>query len=63
MDDKRQWRPQPSESDRVDILVWPDGYWCYRVEFDSAVGRAFDYKVIRMGTPEWLALIKHRRDR
>lgn len=34
-----------------DILLWPDGYWCLRCEYDECTSdRSDDFEVIPFGT-------------
>jgi len=39
-----------------DILVWPDGFWCFRKEFAENVMRGSDYRVIIEGSDEWVKI-------
>lgn len=42
-----------------DILVWPDGEWCYREELeDMGRSRSDDYVALPDGSVEWLAHVK-----
>jgi hypothetical protein len=36
-----------------DILVWPDGSWCFRDELIEMAHRGDDYSVIPLDSPEW----------
>jgi hypothetical protein len=36
-----------------DILLWPDGFWCFREEFSPHFLRADDYRVILRQGEEW----------
>ena len=37
-----------------DIMVWPDGGWCYGSEFEEySLGRSDDFEVLRADTKEW----------
>ncbi len=46
--------------DRLDILKWPDGFWCFREEFRMDWFRDNDYRVIRIETDEWLQMARKR---
>ena len=35
------------------ILMWPDGFWCFREEHDPKFLRGEDYRVITHHTDEW----------
>jgi hypothetical protein len=41
-----------------DVLLWPDGFWCFRDEFSPRFLRAEDYRVIPHGSEEWARLTK-----
>lgn len=43
-------------ADHEDILLWPDGAWCYRHEASEMAHRSDDYRVVPFDTPEWRAL-------
>lgn len=36
-----------------DILIWPDGFWCFREEFRSEFLRDNSYRVVPCGSAEW----------
>ena len=38
-----------------DILVWRDGFWCYRLELSPDLRRGGDYRVVARTALEWLA--------
>ena len=40
----------------ADILLWPDGFWCLREEFNQNFLRDHNYRVIVHGCDEWLKL-------
>lgn len=40
------------KDDPEDIILWPDGGWCYRHELPQFSYRSDDYQVIYWGTPE-----------
>jgi hypothetical protein len=35
-----------------DILLWPDGFWCFREELDPRFLREDNYRVIPCGSDE-----------
>lgn len=39
-----------------DLLLWPDGFWCFRDEYREQWLRAVDYRVILRGSDEWRAI-------
>jgi len=39
-----------------DILLWPDGFWCFRGEITPAFLRDCSYRVVGQLTEEWLGL-------
>ena len=39
-----------------DILLWPDGFWCFREEFSPHFLRSDDYRVIPHQSEEWSKL-------
>ena len=45
-----QRKPDPD-----DVMVWPDGTWCYRTELGSMTHMSDDYYVLFADTPEWAA--------
>ena len=36
------------------ILLWPDGFWCFREELDQNFLRDDNYRVILHESAEWL---------
>ena len=36
-----------------DILLWPDGFWCFREEFSPLFLRDDDYRVVPHKSEEW----------
>ena len=38
------------------ILLWPDGFWCFREEHSPSFLRYEDYRVIVHNTDEWRAV-------
>jgi len=45
--------PVVTTNDQDDILVWPDGTWCYRYELREYAHMSDDYTVLSFGTPEY----------
>ncbi len=41
-----------------DVLVWPDGSWCYRYEREEMYFKSDDYFVIREGSEAYEGFIK-----
>jgi len=37
--------------------LWPDGFWCFREEFNREFMRADDYRVIMRQSDEWSKLM------
>ena len=37
-----------------DILLWPDGFWCFREELDQNFLRDDNYRVILRYSNEWV---------
>lgn len=52
---------QPKDKKTVDIediMLWPDGEWCYRYELSEFMKeRSDDFRVIYLGSKEWCAII------
>ena len=41
-----------------DILLWPNGSWCYRYELEDNFGHlSDDYVVIPVDTPRWQEVV------
>jgi len=38
-----------------DILLWPDGFWCFRMDLREEFLRDDKYRVIVQQSDEWLA--------
>ena len=34
------------KEDDEDVILWPDGYWCFRFELEEHPHRSDDYRVI-----------------
>jgi hypothetical protein len=47
--------------DPLDVFVWPDSFWCYREEFDPAMLRDDNYRVIGTATEEWFIVTRTPR--
>ena len=41
-----------------DILLWPDGTWCFRTEEGQYLHMSDDYEVLQPGTERWTALVE-----
>ena len=39
-----------------DILLWPDGFWCFREEYAPTFLREDNYRVVKRSSYEWRAL-------
>ncbi|HXC38302.1 MAG TPA: hypothetical protein VN667_05105 [Burkholderiales bacterium] len=39
-----------------DLLLWPDGFWCFREEFSESWLRERDYRVIPLNCDEWVRI-------
>ena len=42
--------------DLEDIILWPDGVWCYRYELKEMNHKSDDYQIITYGTKEHEAI-------
>jgi len=42
------------------ILIWPDGFWCFREELCPEFLRDDNYRVIPHSTDEWLRVLSNR---
>jgi len=40
--------------DPNDILIWSDGYWCFRSEYEKQARQDYSYHLIYVNTREWL---------
>jgi hypothetical protein len=40
--------------DPMDILIWSDGYWCFRSDYANQPRQDYAYHLIYMSTREWL---------
>jgi hypothetical protein len=41
--------------EQQDILLWPDGFWCFKPEYNEDMMRDYSYVLLVAGTPEWEA--------
>ena len=39
------------------VLIWPDGFWCFREELIPEFGRDDKYRVILHNTAEWSRIL------
>jgi hypothetical protein len=44
-----------------DILLWPDGFWCFREDNDPKFKRSTDFRVIKYESAEWLDFYSRRQ--
>ena len=44
--------------DMEDVILWPDGTWCYRHKLTEYGYMSDDYIVIESGTAMWSSFIK-----
>ena len=42
----------------IDILVWPDGFWCFRKELKATMQRDDNYRVIYFDSEEWFVMAR-----
>lgn len=40
-----------------DLIVWPNGAWCFRNELEEMTHLSDDYKVLESNTPEWVEFL------
>jgi hypothetical protein len=52
--------PQPRSTDTEDVLLWPDGTWCFRDELREYGFMSDDYEVLHFGTVRWQKLVGER---
>ena len=43
-----------------DILLWPDGFWCFRSELSDDFLRDYQYRVVRYDSKQWHELCSSR---
>ena len=41
-----------------DVILWPDGTWCYRHELTEYGYMSDDYAVLEYGTVKWSSFLK-----
>jgi hypothetical protein len=41
--------------EQQDILLWPDGFWCFKPEYNDDMLRGKPFVLLTAGTPEWEA--------
>ncbi len=44
--------------DDADIMLWPEGTWCYRDELEGMTHMSDDYQVLLYGSEEWNMFVK-----
>lgn len=49
-------RAKPMTPQAEDVIVWPDGHWCYAEELDQFSHKSDDYERIAYGTGAWKAI-------
>jgi hypothetical protein len=42
-----------------DILLWSDGFWCFREEFSPQFLRGDNYRVVPHRSEEWLRVAEY----
>ena len=40
-----------TKEDSEDVILWPDGYWCFRFELEEHSHRSSNYKVYFKNNP------------
>ena len=43
-----------------DIIIWPDGFWCFREEFCADFLRDNNYRIVEHSADKWLQLLSKR---
>lgn len=51
---------KPPEPSLCDLMVWPDGEWCFRDEYPEIPFKSDDYQIIYHGTEEYNNFMKER---
>lgn len=41
-----------------DILLWPNGNWCYRSDIDDMSHLSDDYQILRADSEQWREFIQ-----
>jgi hypothetical protein len=44
-----------------DVILWPDGDWCYRDELEEYTHKSDDYAVLKADTFEWHSFLNSER--
>ena len=44
--------------DKEDVILWPDGTWCYRHELVEYGHMSDDYTVLEYGTVRWDSFLR-----
>jgi hypothetical protein len=44
----------------IDILKWPDGFWCFQEELSSGLLRDDSYRIVAFDSQEWLVIARQR---
>ena len=47
-----------SDVGQDDILLWPDGFWCFREEFNAGFMRGEDYLEVLRQSEDWVTLTR-----
>jgi hypothetical protein len=45
-----------------DILLWADGFWCFKEELNAKFLRDDSYRTVVCASDEWLAIISMRQN-
>ena len=45
-----------SSDNPQDLLLWEDGFWCFREEFSPQWLREHNYRIVPHGSDEWLRI-------
>lgn len=40
-----------------DIVIWPNGSWCFYGELHEYPQRSPDYRIVPEGSPEWESIV------
>jgi len=43
-------------TDAKDIFLWPDGYWCFKEDFQSQPRQTYAYVLVQITGGQWEAL-------
>lgn len=47
-----------NQADLDDILIWPDGTWCYQFELHEMQWMSDDYERLQFDSPEYWAFLE-----